>query len=146
MYSVRNAPNSHILETSLHAKFRALLWKYETRTEFFDTVCTCFAFSKIEDILSEGSATEWLWHAELLISAEDRTMWFNPPKLIRIIFKHPVRTSKRTPQFIIRKINWLMVFQFTPRIHITDKYALDKRQNYSLLNSWCIQLSHDSKI
>jgi hypothetical protein len=29
------------------------------------------------------------------------------PKLVKIIFKNSVRTSKRTPHFTITKINWL---------------------------------------
>jgi hypothetical protein len=39
-------------------------------------------------------------------------MW-NPlkPKLVYIIFKNSVRTSKRTPHFTITKINWLMLFK-----------------------------------
>jgi hypothetical protein len=39
---------------------------------------------------------------------------FNPlkTKLIYILFKNPVRTSKRTPHFTITKINWLTLFKF----------------------------------
>jgi hypothetical protein len=33
------------------------------------------------------------------------------PKLIYILFKNSVRTSKRTPNFTITKINWLMLFK-----------------------------------
>jgi hypothetical protein len=32
-------------------------------------------------------------------------------KLVQIIFKNSVRTSKRTPHFTITKINWLMLFK-----------------------------------
>jgi hypothetical protein len=32
-------------------------------------------------------------------------------KLIYILFKNSVRTSKRTPNFTITKINWLMLFK-----------------------------------
>jgi hypothetical protein len=35
-------------------------------------------------------------------------------KLVYILFKNPVRTSKRTPHFTITKINWLMLFKFNP--------------------------------
>jgi hypothetical protein len=31
--------------------------------------------------------------------------------LVFIVFKNPVRTSKRTPHFTITKINWLMLFK-----------------------------------
>jgi hypothetical protein len=31
-----------------------------------------------------------------------------------MLFKNPVRTSKRTPHFTITKINWLMLFKFNP--------------------------------
>jgi hypothetical protein len=33
------------------------------------------------------------------------------PKLVQIIFKKSVRTSKRTPHFTITKINGLMLFK-----------------------------------
>jgi hypothetical protein len=38
---------------------------------------------------------------------------FNPlkPQLVFVIFKNPVRTSKRTPHFTITKINWLTLFK-----------------------------------
>jgi len=41
---------------------------------------------------------------------------FNPlkTKLFYILFKNPVRTSKRTPTFTITKINWLTLFKFNP--------------------------------
>jgi hypothetical protein len=31
-----------------------------------------------------------------------------------MLFKNPVRTSKRTPHLIITKINWLTLFKFNP--------------------------------
>jgi hypothetical protein len=31
-----------------------------------------------------------------------------------MLFKNPVRTSKRTLHFTITKINWLMLFKFNP--------------------------------
>jgi endonuclease V-like protein UPF0215 family len=39
--------------------------------------------------------------------------YFNPlkMKLVYILFKNPVRTSKRAPNFTITKINWLMLFK-----------------------------------
>jgi hypothetical protein len=36
------------------------------------------------------------------------------PKLIQMVLKNTVRTSKRTPHFIITKINWLTLFEFNP--------------------------------
>jgi hypothetical protein len=33
------------------------------------------------------------------------------PKLVYMLFKNSVRTSKRTPLFTITKINWLMLFK-----------------------------------
>jgi hypothetical protein len=41
---------------------------------------------------------------------------FNPlkTKLVYILFKNPVRTSKRTPHLTITKINWLTLFKFNP--------------------------------
>jgi hypothetical protein len=35
-----------------------------------------------------------------------------------MLFKNPVRTSKRTPNFTITKINWLMLFK-----EIIDVYS-----------------------
>jgi hypothetical protein len=35
-------------------------------------------------------------------------------KLVDILFKNSVRTSKRTPHFTITKINWLTLFKFNP--------------------------------
>jgi hypothetical protein len=45
-----------------------------------------------------------------------RVSVFNPlkPKLVYILFKNSVRTSKRTPHFTITKINWLTLFKFNP--------------------------------
>jgi hypothetical protein len=34
------------------------------------------------------------------------------PTLVYVIFKDPVRTSKRTPHLTITKINWLTLFKF----------------------------------
>jgi len=31
-----------------------------------------------------------------------------------MLFKNPVRTSKRTQHFTITKINWLTLFKFNP--------------------------------
>jgi hypothetical protein len=36
------------------------------------------------------------------------------PKLVYMLFKNSVRTSKRTPYFTITKINWLTLFKFNP--------------------------------
>jgi hypothetical protein len=33
------------------------------------------------------------------------------PKLVYMLFKNSVRTSKRTPHFTFTKINWLMLFK-----------------------------------
>jgi uncharacterized HAD superfamily protein len=35
-------------------------------------------------------------------------------KLVYMLFKNSVRTSKRTPHFTITKINWLTLFKFNP--------------------------------
>jgi hypothetical protein len=39
--------------------------------------------------------------------------WINPlkPKLVQIIFKNPVRATKKTPHFTITKIDWLTLFK-----------------------------------
>jgi hypothetical protein len=36
------------------------------------------------------------------------------PKIVYILFKNPVRTSKRTPHVTITLINWLTLFKFNP--------------------------------
>jgi hypothetical protein len=43
-------------------------------------------------------------------------VYFNPSKmkLVYILFKNSVRTSKRTRHFTITKINWLTLFKFNP--------------------------------
>jgi hypothetical protein len=43
----------------------------------------------------------------------DLLLVINPlkPKLVEIVFKNLVRTSKRTPHFTITKINWLTLFK-----------------------------------
>jgi hypothetical protein len=43
------------------------------------------------------------------LSAQWRTICVNPlkPKLVEIIYKNSVRTSKKTRHFTITKINWL---------------------------------------
>jgi hypothetical protein len=39
------------------------------------------------------------------------------PKLIRIIFKVSVRTSKRTPHFTVKNIKWLTLFKGTIAVY-----------------------------
>jgi hypothetical protein len=39
-------------------------------------------------------------------------------KLVQIIFKDSVRTSKRTPYFTITKIDWLTLFKFNKSVKI----------------------------
>jgi hypothetical protein len=51
-----------------------------------------------------------------------------------MLFKNPVRTSKRTPHFTITKINWLTLFKEVIAVYgenhaKTDKY---KMQHYWL--------------
>jgi hypothetical protein len=41
------------------------------------------------------------------------------PKMVEIIFKNSTRTSKKTPYFILRNINWLMLFKKV----IAEKHA-----------------------
>jgi hypothetical protein len=48
---------------------------------------------------------------------------FNPlePKLVYILFKNSVRTSKRTPDFTIKKINWLTLFKKIIAVYSENK-------------------------
>jgi hypothetical protein len=53
------------------------------------------------------------------VGGEESSTWdiiFNPlkPKLVWMLFKNPVRTSKRTPHLTITKIKWLTLFKFNP--------------------------------
>jgi hypothetical protein len=80
-----------------------------------------------KDLVSET----WFYNRTLtrLIAKWDfiayKKIWYKPlnPKLILIIFKHPVRTSKR-PHLAVTNINLLM--QFT---EINAVYSLMKRIN-----------------
>jgi hypothetical protein len=48
---------------------------------------------------------------QLCPKMKDVTVFPLKPKLMQIIFKNSVRTSKRTPHFTITKINWLMLLK-----------------------------------
>jgi hypothetical protein len=52
-------------------------------------------------------------------------------KLIHILFKKSVRTSKRTPHFTITKINWLTLFKEIIAVY-SDNHA-KQIQNAALL-------------
>jgi hypothetical protein len=65
---------------------------------------------------------------------------FLKPKLVFIIFKISVRTSKRTPHFTITKINWLMLFK-----DIIDAYCENHMTDINTKSSvigfksrWCV--------
>jgi hypothetical protein len=51
--------------------------------------------------------------------ASNKRDYINPlkPKLVQIIFKNSVRTSKKTPHFTMTKINWLTLFKFNQFQH-----------------------------
>jgi hypothetical protein len=44
------------------------------------------------------------------------------PTLVCSLFKNPVRTSKRTPNFTITKINWLILFKEIIAVY-SEKHA-----------------------
>jgi hypothetical protein len=44
------------------------------------------------------------------------------PKIIRVVFKNSVRTSKRPPHFTITKINWLTLFKEIIAVY-TEKHT-----------------------
>jgi hypothetical protein len=48
-----------------------------------------------------------------------------------MLFKNPVRTSKRTPHFTITKINWLTLFKETIAVH-SENHTNHKIQNTAL--------------
>jgi hypothetical protein len=58
-----------------------------------------------------------LWGKEVLHHIEEHVT-HNPlkTKLVYILFKNPVRTSKRTPPFTITKINWLMLYPLKTKL------------------------------
>jgi hypothetical protein len=49
-----------------------------------------------------------------------------------VLFKNPVRTSKRTPHFTIRKINWLTLFKEIIAVY-SENHAKPIIQNEALL-------------
>jgi hypothetical protein len=49
-----------------------------------------------------------------------------------MLFKNSVRTSKRTPHFIITKINWLTLFKFN---EVSSLEVFHKLQDYMASNS-----------
>jgi hypothetical protein len=61
-------------------------------------------------------------HSEILYSIKGREILeiFNPlkPKLVQIIFKDSVRTSKRTQQFTITRISFLTLFKEIIAVYI----------------------------
>jgi hypothetical protein len=59
--------------------------------------------------------------------------FFNPlkTKLVYILFKNSVRTSKRTPNFTITKINWLMLFREIIAVY-SDNHAIPINTKYSI--------------
>jgi hypothetical protein len=48
-----------------------------------------------------------------------------------MLFKNPVRTSKRTPHFTITKINWLMLFKEIIAAY-SDNHIKPTNEKYSL--------------
>jgi hypothetical protein len=56
------------------------------------------------------------WHC--LKRHENATLFPLKPKLVQVIFKNPVRTSKRTLHFTITKINWLTLFKEIIAVYI----------------------------
>jgi hypothetical protein len=48
------------------------------------------------------------------------------PKPVYILFKNPVRTSKRTPHFTITKINWLTLFKFKSAVTNAQKSVANR--------------------
>jgi hypothetical protein len=64
------------------------------------------------------------------------------PKLVYILFKISVRTSKRTPHFAITKINLLMLFKEIIAAY-SENHAKDINTKFSVAackSRWCIQL------
>jgi hypothetical protein len=52
-------------------------------------------------------------------------------KLVYILFKNPVRTSKRTPHFTITEINWLTLFKEIIVVY-NENYAKPINTKYSI--------------
>jgi hypothetical protein len=50
-----------------------------------------------------------------------------------MLYKNPVRTSKRTPHFTITKINWLTLFKEIIAVHNEDHTKHINTQNVALL-------------
>jgi hypothetical protein len=54
------------------------------------------------------------------------------PKLVYILFKNSVRTSKRTPHFTITKIKWLTLFKEIIAVY-SENHKKQYIQNEALL-------------
>jgi hypothetical protein len=52
-------------------------------------------------------------------------------KLVYVLFKNPVRTSKRTPNFTIIKIDWLMLFTEIIAVY-SENHATPINTKYSI--------------
>jgi hypothetical protein len=50
-----------------------------------------------------------------------------------MLFKNPVRTSKRTPYFTITKINWLTLFKEITAVY-SENHTKPINKNATLLN------------
>jgi hypothetical protein len=67
-------------------------------------------------IVEVTSPCQYKYNQDFILQFEANFEWEyknNPlkPALVFILFKNPVRTSKRTPHFTITKINWLTLFK-----------------------------------
>jgi hypothetical protein len=70
--------------------------------------------------------------SDIQANATIELLYFNPlkPTLIYMLFKNSVRTSKRTPHFIITNINWLKLFKEIIGVyaenHSKNKYKMQR--------------------
>jgi hypothetical protein len=73
-----------------------------------------FSITAATRVQSRAGMFVWILCAVLPAGAAAlKNLFLNPlkPKLVLMLFKNSVRTSKRTPHFTITKINWLTLFK-----------------------------------
>jgi hypothetical protein len=72
------------------------------RTLFSNTLCLCSCLNERNQVSHPHKTTSRIM-----------SCIFYPlkPKVVYVLFKNSVRTSKRTPHFTITRINWLTLFK-----------------------------------
>jgi hypothetical protein len=92
------------------------VWDKEIMPKEWNTGLICLIFKKGNKFDCNNYRGVTLRNVAYKVFSNIVSKCINPlkPKLVYMLFKNSVRTSKRTPHFTITKINWLMLFKFNP--------------------------------